>query len=166
MWFLIFYNWTPAPVTFRPSFNLLPEVLNFCSRTTWETSPLHQDCYRLLTWDFTCFFFSSLSLFLLCATRWNDLYECSSVPLNVDENIVSLLRKIPPFFFFSINIHARDQRKKSLEEDGINSSLFLSRLKSNIFFFFFLKEKANIIHLSCLEKFIIKPCFKTVRDDE
>ena len=160
MWFLIFYNWTPAPVTFRPSFNLLPEVLNFCSRTTWETSPLHQDCYRLLTWDFTCFFFSSLSLFLLCATRWNDLYECSSVPLNVDENIVSLLRKIPPFFFFSINIHARDQRKKSLKKDGINFSFSLSlSVEIQYFLLLFFKGKSEYYSLKLLGKIYNKTVF-------
>lgn len=67
---------------------------------------------------------------------------------------------------FLFHQYTRSRSEKEELEEGINSSLFLSRLKSNIFFFFFLKEKANIIHLSCLEKFIIKPCFKTVRDDE
>lgn len=144
---------------------------------------------------FHLFFFCSFHSFSLplFPTVLNEMERSRMVRifvhLNVDEKYrISLSKTIPPFFFFSINacIYTQDQRKENLKKvkklfhlDGINIffpfdeltnvitlslSFFLSRLKSNISYVF-LKEKGNIIHSSCLEKFIIAS-FKTVRDNE
>lgn len=163
------------------------------------TSPLHrgyQDCYRLLTWDFTCFFFLFFSFFFspsfsYCAQRDGTISygtNICSFKRGWKISYLSFKSHSSIFFFFSINacIYTQDQRKENLKKvkklfhlDGINIffpfdeltnvitlslSFFLSRLKSNISYVF-LKEKGNIIHSSCLEKFIIAS-FKTVRDNE
>lgn len=80
----------------------------------------------------------------------------------MDENIVSLLRKIPPFFFFSINIlvHIEDQRKKNLKKDGINFSFSLSlSVEIQYFLLLFFKGKSEYYSLKLLGKIYNKTVF-------